>query len=61
MGGGRYPDGMFLNLGQIGAWWTSSQVSEDQAKAKGIMGNLGIRLNYTEMKGRGFSVICFKN
>lgn len=61
LGGGRYPDGMFLNLGQIGAWWTSTQVSDDQAKAKGIMGSLGIRLNYTEMKDRGFSVICFKN
>ncbi|MCE2754383.1 MAG: fibrobacter succinogenes major paralogous domain-containing protein [Ignavibacteriae bacterium] len=61
LGGGRYPDGMYLNLGQIGAWWTSSQVSEEQAKAKGIMGSLGIRLNYTEIKGRGFSVICFKN
>ncbi|MFM6956857.1 MAG: hypothetical protein ACKOX1_09970 [Ignavibacteria bacterium] len=51
---------MFLNLEQIGAWWTSSHVSEEQAKAKGIMGSWGVRLNYTEKKGRGFSVICLK-
>jgi hypothetical protein len=61
LGGGRYPDGTFFNLNQIGAWWTSSEVSDSQAKAKGLMGGMGIRLNYTEMKERGFSVICIKN
>jgi len=60
LGGGRYPDGMFLNRGQIGIWWTSTGVSASQAKAKGYMASFGIRMNYTEMKGRGFSILCIK-
>lgn len=58
-GGSRYGNGSFMNLGSIGTWWTSTEDPDGRVQAKGIMGR-SIRINYTEMKERGFSVICIK-
>ena len=59
-GGGRFPSGVYYNIGDGGHWWSSSEASSSNAWRSDVHGSLGNVHRYDVNKRHGISVRCFR-
>ena len=61
-GGGRFSNGNFLNIGNFGFWWSSTEDDADLAYGRylGYGGSI-LGSSYSYAKVSGFSVRCLRN
>ena len=60
-GGTRLRTGTYRNVGGIGFWWTSSELSETRAIQRNIAYTMGHVVLFNDMKTAGFSVRCVRD
>jgi len=61
-GGGRASDGLFLNIGVIGRWWSASESVSNGAYSRGMSYDSEDLINYNNSdKSSLFSVRCLKD
>jgi uncharacterized protein (TIGR02145 family) len=60
-GGARFRNGLFDFVGSIGAWWSSTEQSNDYAFYRGVYYNFSVINKDYENKNAGFSVRCIKD
>jgi uncharacterized protein (TIGR02145 family) len=59
-GGLRYSNGEYLGLGEIGSWWSSTSLGDDNAWQRSIYHNSGIIDKSADIRQMGLSVRCIK-
>jgi uncharacterized protein (TIGR02145 family) len=60
-GGGRILDGYFLNIGNFGGWWSSTEASAAHAWYRGLGNDYAGVSRYYYFKDYGFSVRCVRD
>ena len=59
-GGLRYSNGEYLGIGEIGSWWSSTSLGDDNAWHRSIYYNSGIIDKSADLRQMGLSVRCIK-
>ncbi|MFN5619752.1 MAG: FISUMP domain-containing protein [Flavobacteriales bacterium] len=60
-GGGRDFDGVFVEMGETGNWWSSSESIPGNGWGRGIFSDSNVVGNLSYFKRHGFSVRCLKD
>ena len=60
-GGLRESDGTFVNLGEDGLWWSSSEETTGRALLRVLSYDNGLVGRYDDVEGVGFSVRCLRD
>ena len=59
-GGSRWSDGVYRNIGQIGFWWTSDEITTTHALQRNMARYFGHVVQFNGVKTLGFSVRCVR-